>query len=391
MRKISVILGSGFSYCAGLPLAKDINSYFERDNSRMLLHFSSDEWKWYDLENDINRNNGIIGSYDRIAYGHILNGLVNSFIDSKGKFTNYEEFYQYVIDNVSKNGFLKDICENAKKSFDNKKEVKKDNQIYDIYTSAFSYPYKRQIYNLINYLIGELLYWRIPFDSFKEEYDPFLTYISHFQQQDIITLNHDLLIEALFQNNDITCSDGFSKKGSLLQTDGSKPIQTFNGLFNTPINLIKLHGSIDVYKYDCFDKNGKGLIATEEFIYFKTHVYNEKQRPMRIDPKTKEIVQDFHWNITPQFITGTKKQELIESDYMYKILYNEFANRINKSEEILIVGYSYGDTHVNNQIEHCMSNGTLKKIININPSKTFPFKSKKYIDINNIQQIKDLE
>lgn len=389
MKRLSVILGSGFSYYAGLPLAKDINRYFERDNSRMLLHFSSDEWKWYDLANDVDKNNGSI-SYDRIAYGYILNELVNSFVVSYSKFTNYEELYQYVIDNLSENGFLQDICGKAKRTFDEKEEVKKDNQFYDTYTSAFTSPDKRQIYNMVNYLIGELLYWRKPFDSFNNNYDIFLSYLSHFHNTDIFTLNHDLLIEALFQMNEIDYCDGFSQEGSVLQTDNKKVISSFKGQFNSSYNLIKLHGSVDIYKYDCFEKNGRSINPTDEYLYFKTQDYYEKQRPMRIDPRTKEIVQDFHWNITPQFITGTKKQELINSDYMYQILYNEFTNRINKSEELLIIGYSYGDKHVNEQIESCLSKGTLKRIVNINPSKPFPFDLKNNIEVENYKQINDL-
>lgn len=389
MNILSVVLGSGFSYYSGLPLAKDINKYFERDNSRMLLHFSSDEWKWYDLANDDYKHNGSI-SYDRVAYGYILNELVNSFVINNKGFTNYEEFYQYVIDNLSKNGLLTDICEKAKRKFDKNNEVAKSNDFYDTYTSAFSSPHKRQIYNMVNYLIGELLYWRKPFDSFKDNYNNFLSYLSRFQYKDIFTLNHDLLIEALFQSQEIDYCDGFTKEGSVLQTDSKKVISTFNGHFNYPNNLIKLHGSVDVYKYDCFEKNGRNLESSDKFIYFKTHDYYEKQRPMRIDPITKVILQDFHWNITPQFITGTNKKELINSDYMYQKLYNEFTNRINKTEELLIIGYSYSDIHVNEQIETCLSHDSLKRIINVNPSKPFPYNPKKNIEIENYKQINDL-
>lgn len=389
MKRLSVVLGSGFSYYSGLPLAKDINKYFERDNSRMLLHFSSDEWKWHDLATDVYKHNGSM-SYDRVAYGYILNGLVNSFVINNKGFTNYEEFYQYVTDTLSKKRLLAEICENAKRKFDKNEEFAKNNDFYDTYTSAFSSPHKRQIYNMINYLIGELLYWRKPFDSFKDNYNNFLSYLSRFHHKDIFTLNHDLLIEALFQSKEIDYCDGFSQKGSVLQTDGEKIISTFNGHFNSLNNLIKLHGSVDVYKYDCFEKNGRTINSTDEYIYFKTHDYYEKQRPIRIDPITKEILQDFHWNITPQFITGTNKQELINSDYMYQKLYYEFSNRIKKTEELLIIGYSYGDAHVNEQIGNCLSQGFLKRIVNINPSKLFPYDPKKNIEIENYKQINDL-
>jgi hypothetical protein len=49
MTKLAVILGSGFSKPAGLPLAREINDYFLRDNAERILKFSSGEFMWDDF------------------------------------------------------------------------------------------------------------------------------------------------------------------------------------------------------------------------------------------------------------------------------------------------------------------------------------------------------
>jgi hypothetical protein len=389
MKRIALILGSGFSYNAGLPLANDINSYFTRDNKRQLLHFSSDEWKWYDLANDTDRNNGSI-SYDRIAYGYILNELVSEFIDKNKYFTSYEGFYQFVIDNLNDREIVIRISNQAHRKFDENEEVKKDNQFYKTYTNVFINPQLNQIYNMINYLIGELLYWRKPFTDFSSSYDSFISYIKSFEHKDIFTLNHDYLLEAIFENKNIKYSDGFSKDGSCLQLNENQKIKCFDGVFNST-NVIKLHGSIDLYKYICAKEDGAIVNPTGEYIYFKTHDYYEKQSPVRIDTKTGEIIQRFHWSITPQFITGTNKKKLIETDEMYKTLYDELKNRIVLADTLLIIGYSYSDEHINTQIRSSLSNGKLAKVVNVNPSLSFPFDNKDSIELLNLKNINELQ
>jgi len=389
MNRIAIILGSGFSFNAGLPLAKDINSYFTQDNKKKLLHFTSDEWKWYDLANDTDRNNGSL-RFDRIIYGYILNELVLEFIKKNKEFNNYEEFYQFVIDNLNEREIIIKISNQAYKKFEKDYIINKDIRLYETYINDFFNPQLNQIYNMINYLIGDLLFWRKSFSDFSSSYNPFISYISYFEHKDIFTLNHDCLLEALFESNNIKYSDGFSTDGSCLQSNESKKIKCFNGEFDST-NIIKIHGSIDLYKYIFVKEDGSIMYPTGEYIYFKTHDYYEKQSPIRINTKNGQIVQKFHWNITPQFITGTNKKKLIETDNMYKTLYNELKKRILLADTLLIIGYSYSDKHINSQIKSSLSKGKIVKLININPSLSFPFEYKESIELLNLKKIDELQ
>src|ERR1700722_18528215 len=96
--KIFVLIGAGFSKLAGLPLANEISNFFIRDNCNKLLMFGSGESKWTDFANDVELNNGRLGR-NEIEYGFILNALVGKFFEDKKSFTNYEDFYQFIIDN----------------------------------------------------------------------------------------------------------------------------------------------------------------------------------------------------------------------------------------------------------------------------------------------------
>lgn len=385
--KICVILGSGFSWYSGLPLANKIDFFFNRNNVDNLLRFSSGEWKWTEFANYAEKNNG--SNYDNIGYGYIINELVNEFIKVKSVFLNYEEFYQFVIEKSKDFEFLQSIYSNAFDKFKIDRKVTEDNSFYHNYTFVFTRPDSKEIHNLINYLIADLLYIRRKYEEYKEFYFPFFSFINKYKNVGIVTLNHDFLLEAFFQRNNINYTDGFSNRKSPLQSHKRKKIKYFNGKFTKNPILIKLHGSIDMYKYIVAEQDGAILNPTGECIYYKTHDYWEKQMPKRINPENGNIIQDFHWNITPQFITGTRKDEIIANDYMYAELYKQFDSIIHNAETLLIIGYSYNDQHVNTKIQSAIETGFIKKIINVNPGKEFPFNSYNINTINHkdIQEI----
>lgn len=386
--KICVILGSGFSKPAGLPLSKEIDSYFTRNNVNNLLRFPSGEWKWIDYANYAEKNNGKL-NYDNFALGYILNELVSAFIKEKGSFINYEEFYQFVIDKSKDFEFLQSIYNNAFDKCKIDRKVTEDNPFFHNYTYVFTRPDSNEIHKLINYLISDLLYIRKQCEEYNSFYLSFLGFISSYKNTGIITLNHDFLLEVLFQSNNINYSDGFSNRKSPLQSHKRKKIKFFNGKLTKNPLLIKLHGSIDMYKYIVTEQDGAILNPSGEYIYYKTHDYWEKQMPIRINPENGKIVQDFHWNITPQFITGTRKDEIIANDYMYAELYIQFDRIIHNADTLLIIGYSYNDQHVNKKIQSAIKSGSIKIIINVNPGMRFPFDSENIetINIKDIQEI----
>ncbi len=152
MAEIVVILGSGFSKPAGLPLAKEINDYFLRDNANNILKFSSGEFMWDEFANDTYKHNGRIG-YDHLSYGILLNEFVNLYVDENKEFTNYEDFYQFVIDNLNNEKIIDDLKNKSISSFKEHFPHINENPYYKNYTNAIENFQYREFRSMINHLI----------------------------------------------------------------------------------------------------------------------------------------------------------------------------------------------------------------------------------------------
>ncbi len=55
---LTVIIGAGFSFNAGLPLGNDIKAKFDRSLRDKLLKASSSEWYWVEGQSEATVHNG---------------------------------------------------------------------------------------------------------------------------------------------------------------------------------------------------------------------------------------------------------------------------------------------------------------------------------------------
>ena len=122
---------------------------------------------------------------------------------------------------------------------------------------------------------------------------------------------------------------------------------------------------------------------TEKYNYFVTNGYREKHYAVRVNPLTKETVQDMNFDVIPKFITGTKKENLIETDMMYSQLFENFEAKIQTATDVLISGYSYGDKHINRELKKRND----INIINQNPFTQYPFKTSNITDIKSLEEL----
>jgi hypothetical protein len=123
---------------------------------------------------------------------------------------------------------------------------------------------------------------------------------------------------------------------------------------------------------------------TGEIIYFKPTTYHNKHLSKRVDAKGK-VLQTMNLDTSPKFITGKNKNDLIQKDPMYSVLYRDFENELKKDNDLLIVGYSYLDEHINLVLK---SGGPFSHVINVNPSIAYPyFNSRK---VTNLKYPKDV-
>lgn len=368
-KKLTILLGAGFSANADIPIASGVTNYFNRDLRKKLLNFSSGEWTWIDNKDQTTVHNGQL-NYDYLGYSYVFNELLESYkAKNAGDFLNYEDFYQFINDL-----FL--FEENVSVIFSKAEEqlIKDYPQLTANKDSNYLFLFKTKQYHkvlpILNYLIADILNpIRMDNEELIETFSSFLDYIKKFDEVNIFTLNHDLLIEKLLTLAEIQYSKGFQTDNSILiSNDHSIPYYTGN--YNQNVRIYKLHGSIDLYKFDHLVKTEEGFYQySGDYDYFITDNYYDKHRCKKIDPITSEIIQDFSPDIVPKFITGISKEEIIKKDKMYRKIYSDFEKIILETENFFVSGYSFNDEHINKPLSE---NKTLS-FINHRRSKDYPF------------------
>lgn len=389
MDKLVVIIGAGFSKPLGLPLAKDIKERFDRDQREKLLNFSSGEWMWEDGKSETDIHNGKLYN-DWLPYSYALNELIKTYKVEYGGLDNYELFYQFVLD--IRNNFIlrKSIYESAKKEllrdYPSIAEFKpeREGQVSPWLFRFSNDSDLTNIVSIINYLIADLLrFTKSQLELAIDEYMPFVNYLKNFSEIDVFTLNHDLLLEKLLGFSGIEYTRGFTKEESEIYYEDN-PLPVFRNDFRGVVRLHKLHGSIDFYRFEHFENQGKlYLQPTGNYNYYCPTGYRAKHTAHRVNPKTGKKVQDLNFDVVPKFITGIHKADIIKNDLMYSVLFERFEQIIKTADNVLISGYSFGDEHINLGLK-------TREFINVtnqNPNTKYPYKAQ---TIRNIESLKNL-
>lgn len=374
------LIGAGFSVPARYPTSAHINNKFLKTENR-ILKFSSSEWQWDDYSEVESHNGRLNSDHKRISY--LLSDLVQYYLRGRGNF-DYEDFYDYLQDETHSNQ-IKLYCELVN-------ERLKSGGFGDYY--CFKNPGYNEIKTVqecVNYLIADIL--QRPYEREKQAdlYSRFINKINAIGEVDIFTLNHDLLIEFLFNREKIAYSDGFTTVGSEIVCEDKIVLSTFKNEFKNPIKLHKLHGSVNYYKFTELENKGVGNLfrSTNKEHFFKTNDYLHKHTAAIRDINTGEILQSLNPDITPQFITGKSKSKKINSSEIYRTQISTLQKCLKRCKNIIIIGYSFGDSHINELLLE--NNDRPFTITNINPRIKFPFEKEfKLSFVNNINSIVDV-
>lgn len=379
-KDLNIIIGAGFSYYAGLPLGVNVQNKFDRSLIDKIMRASSSEWFWTEGKDSIMVHNCRLNT-DGLEYGFIMEEVINSYKATRGKFEDYEDFYQYIKDNTYSEGWYEGILTCAKKRFYLETMCKEDSK-----TSGFAFrsPERSRPQEIINYLIADLLNIDKTDDELKVSYEAFIKYIQNYESVYIFSLNHDRLFERLFKIFGINYCDGFSVNGTEIYYD-KKALPSFKCDFSSAsVKLIKLHGSIDMYLFGHGTQEGSTLTRNDEHTYFKPGGYHEKHHPVRVNPSTLEPVQTMNFDIVPKFITGKNKKAFIEQDYMYSNMYKLYKERIGSGDDLLVIGYSYRDEHINEELKK-FTGTNAPNLINLNYGDIYPYNA------TNVKEIKFFE
>ena len=383
MSKLICLIGAGFSRNADYPSGNELNQHFFENMENRMLRMGSGEWMW-DEYDDATSNNGRLNS-EYLNTSYLLSEFVEQYQKEFSKVFNYEEFYDFLKDRYGNQELIEELSQKANE------RLKKDFKIDDSSSHIIKEPdinHYNRVVESFNYLIGDLLSRSYNRAEKKDLFKNFITYIQKYDEVHIFSLNHDLLIEYLLSENKVPFSDGFGVNESPIRGEKDEILKIFNNTYTERIRLYKLHGSVDYYRFDEMLTEGSIYRPTGKYWFFKPEGYYNKHYAKRVNVDTNEVVQKFNFNTVPQFLTGKHKMDFVSSQHFYKELYGTFTECFQKCDELLVVGFSFADIHINAVIKSFIDKYDFK-IVNVNPGMRFPFR--KNYTTNMAVQLNSLE
>lgn len=382
--RTTFILGAGFSIPAGFPSGHTVNEKFFSTVENKILRHSSGEWSW-DEYGDATSNNGRL-NFEYLKFSYLLSELVELYQKKTYQVFDYEEFYDWLNEKDNDRAFIIDVCNSVNLRLMENFNLEKDSEHYFKNPNLFALSIIKEIYN---HLISDLLVRAYHKQEYKNYYSPVMNLIRDSEFCDIITLNHDILLEYLLENEKINFSDGFTKDNSVIIGEDDEKLEVFDNYYPKNVKLLKLHGSVNYNLFNEMELDGMWHRPTGKYHFYKAN-YRNKHYARRINPISNEVIQDFNDSIVPQFLTGKTKSKIILEHSVYSKIYEHLKFSFENTDKVIIIGYSYRDLHVNEIVKTALDKFDFE-IVNINPSVQFPFR-KNYSNskITNLKFISDL-
>ena len=172
--------------------------------------------------------------------------------------------------------------------------------------------------------------------------------------------------------------DGFAELGSPYygEMDSREELYLvrlswFTNKFTRRFRLYKLHGSIDRYWF------GGGTAA--DLIKVKWGVSHMRlYREILLKGKLQYI--DDNGNFYPDFLTGTThKIEKYRLGKYYPAIFRHFERNLARSHTLIVIGYGFRDSRINEYIEKHFLDGTSKSVFVVDIAQPVwsPFSSKR--------------
>ncbi len=380
--KTVFLLGAGFSIPADFPSGQKLNERFFNDVENKILRHSSGEWQW-DEHGAIVGHNGRLNS-DYLRNSYLLSELVEQFQKENHSVFDYEIFYDWFLSKWNNIEFMQECCEIVNDRLKGK-VIEKSSHFFGKVTINQYIDFDK----CYNHLIADLLDRSYKRDERLHLYEKF-AYLIQRNETDIFTLNHDLLIDYILKKYDIPFSDGFTEVDSCIVGYENNPLPIFTNEYEEKIRLFKLHGSIDYFLFREANQTYNQYDLTGNYYFFKTRNYHDKHDAKRIDLATGKVVQDFNFEITPQFLTGKSKLEVINDHLIYAPMFENLKKSLSTAEKVIVIGYSYGDPHINTVLKQAID-GFKFELVNVNPYVEFPFRKDYKRDfVKELKSITDL-
>lgn len=341
--QITFLLGAGFSANAGYPVGNQLNE--------ILLNVSDLNIGFHSSGQLIPPLNGKRQSVSpRTSWDFKLDYLIEliKYYDITIQPFDYEEFYDFLLIQAESDKNVQKLAKSHANSIVGETDLIRGS--ITILNQIVNYLLKDK--EGINNYENVGYYLKPIFDG----YTGFLNCIDYLKNDYVLnfhTLNHDVYLERLNRTEwfEGDLCDGFEELGSpyygKLVVDGREHmsrLRYYSGNYTSNLRLYKLHGSVD---YVLFHSPDGGSLLPENYIKTKwgigySNLYKEVQ-----GKKGLEYFNDWI-NYHPDFLTGTtSKIERYQEPTLFKKLFELFKDNLEKSDQLIIIGYSGKDTEVN--------------------------------------------
>ncbi|MBX3163754.1 MAG: hypothetical protein KF900_04690 [Bacteroidetes bacterium] len=374
---VSILLGSGFSIPEGLPGVRQLNQRLSKiDESEILIH-TDQRAIFLNGQEDPNR----WSRRDERFFLQEFLEFYNTEILKDGEQFHYETFYDFYSSYLN-NHENEEVINDFYNRF-NEKHFKGSDNNRDCYNRVSDFN------RSFNQLLASQLHKSKYFEDISclnyFPYDPFIGFLRELLKTSDIkvhTLNHDLFFDYLGHHHvDLWqhFADGYKLEGSpfygIVSYDFNPnterkvtksyyvKLEQFIDKFDKPLCLFKLHGS--VFNTIVYTPQPK-----QERIRLKDNYAVSRFVMEVIDEKTNEKKFEHLWDeVAPDFLSGTtNKTRFYTGDPYYKNLFGHFEKNLSASELLVVIGYGFQDSGVNEFIEkNYLSKG--RAMIVIDPYK----------------------
>ncbi len=345
--RTALLLGAGFSYDLGMPISSELTEvFFGVFNEANAANLAASMARQQPFGNDRPINNKAIEEAFSLLLQH-----------KHGKATNYEEF-------------LRRIQEEAERNAASRSQSDRDSFHF---VFAILYDMIHTVLSLYQAIAYEVLYpknaqWFSKLDNI----------LSDQEETWVVSLNHDLFFECLAIDLGIPITYGatnqrFFPVSNLAMHDciafSCVDRSTYNagspGFFRGQrgINLVKLHGSLTEHEYGdrkeilnptLARKSSHELIGDFHKIQNMAYFYQG-----RLVPSGRDRVitgQNGELDIMSKAIlTGGRKYSTVAKVTKGEEKLAIFEHALREADQLTIIGYGFGDQHVNFRIQHEMA------------------------------------
>lgn len=174
---------------------------------------------------------------------------------------------------------------------------------------------------------------------------------------DLFTLNYDLLLETIMLNfDDVDYMNFFYPAGQWHRINEDRsiskdihkqyfdPKKALKKRRNYRAKLYHLHGSLSAFR----DLKNNRILSLKMDVIREHHVYR----------RIAEL------NVVPSIITGGRKSDKIQEEpfsFYYNELMGKMSNEDNLCDELYIIGYGFGDEHINHAISERLRGANRKQ------------------------------